>query len=132
MIKSEAAFQTLFSHWLKAKFLPAREGGFAFELKHAHGKKFLPYSRVEPHQVAALLATRTIGLYYKLSDESRGWKPYDCFAMKGCDAYVVIKYPSCFVLIDVRDFIKEKEYARGKSLKENRAKEIAEIVVEMG
>lgn len=126
MIKSEAKFQTLFNHWLKAGRLKGTYGAIAFELKHTRGKDSLPFSAVEDHQLDALVAvTTTRGLIYKISDESRGFKPFDCFMMWECQAFIVIKYPYFFVLITVDEFIQEKKRSKVKSLTDERAKEIA-------
>lgn len=126
MIKSEAKFQSVFSHWVKAEFLTDENfGGFAFELKHTRGKNSLPFSAVEDHQLHALLAASGKGFFYKISDESQGYKPFDCFALRACEAYIVIKYPSFFVLITVESFIMEKETSKRRSLTEARAKELA-------
>lgn len=134
MIKSEAKFQTLFNHWLRARFFvdnPERNGGYAFELKHTRGKPSLPFSALEDHQLNSLL-TATYGTFiYKISDESQGYKPFDCFALRLCPAYIVICYPSFFVLITVENFIEEKKRSKTKSLIGIRAKEIGEIVVKI-
>lgn len=129
MIKSEAKFQTLFSHWVKAEFLT--DGGYAFELKHTRGSDSLPFSAVEDHQLNALKAASGKGFFYKISDESKGYKPFDCFTMRGCEAYIVIKYPSFFVLIQIDDFLKEKAKSKRKSLTADRAKQIATGIVNL-
>lgn len=132
MIKSEAKFQTVFSHWVKAEFLTDENlGGYAFELKHTRGKNSLPFSAVEDHQLHALEAASGKGFFYKISDESQGYKPFDCFALRGCEAYIVIKYPSFFVLIRVDDFIEEKSRSKRKSLTIERARELAVFEVKL-
>lgn len=134
MVKFEAKFQTLFNHWLKSVYMPKNKGGgFAFELKHTHNKPFLPFNAVEEHQINALVAVNSLdnALIYKIPDDSRSYKPFDCFAMKDCQAYIVIKYKTFFVLIDINTFILEKGVSKFKNLTENRAKEIAKLVVHL-
>lgn len=131
MIKSEAKFQTLFNHWLRAGLLKSTKGGVAFELKHTRGKDALPFSAVEEHQLDALVAASTTGFIYKISDESQGYKPFDCFMLRMCPAYVVIKYPDFFVMIPVKKFIQEKARSKMKSLTGERAKEIAVCIEKM-
>lgn len=131
MIKSEAKFQTLFNHWLKAEFFGRHSQPSAiFELKHTRGKDYLPFSAVEEHQINALMAASTSGLIYKISDESQGYKPFDCFALRKCDAYIAIKYPSFFVLITIKSFMEEKKRSNEKSLSDWRASSIATFNVD--
>ena len=130
MKKSEQSFTTYFQHWLKDEFLPDKDScAFAFEIKHTRGKDSFPFSEVKDHQIKALLAVQTSGLVYKIADDTIGYRPFDCFAMKKCQSYIVIKYNKFFVLIDVNDFIFEKNNFPRKSLTERRATDIAELVI---
>jgi penicillin-binding protein-related factor A (putative recombinase) len=131
MIKSEAKFQTLFNHWLRKEFFPENQGGFAFELKHTRGKNSLPFSALEDHQLNSLLTVSYGSFIYKISDESQGYKPFDCFALRLCEAYVVICYPSFFVLIKIEAFVHQKKRSKAKSLSAEQAKEIADIIVKL-
>lgn len=125
MKKREASFQIQFRHWLKKN--PMVSG--AFELKQTTSKN-LSFDLVKEHQINALMASSSnVGFLYKLPDDSISTKPYDCFYLRNAKAYIVIKYPSCFVIIDVYDFMREKEISDSSSLSEIRAKEIAHIVV---
>lgn len=127
MIKREANFQIKFGHWLKAVFLQQYAGG-AFELKQTTTDS-LPFSDVKEHQLLALQAVKTGRFYYKIPDDSVGQKPFDCLGLSGLDAFVVIKYPEGFVLIDIDDFIKEDKRSKRRSLTYARAKAIATIIV---
>lgn len=124
MIKREADFGTLFRHWLMAN--PKLFTSTAFELKQTRSNA-LAFDAVADHQLDALTATKwgSKGLLFKAPDDSRGVKPYDFFYMKNAYAYVVIKYPDMFCLIDANTFIKEKEMSLRKSLTSERAREIA-------
>lgn len=121
----ESKFTILFRHWLRAN--PRYSA--AFELKQTQ-RDYISFNAVQPHQIAALMAVQNQGLLYKISDETRGFKPFDLFYMRNEEAYVVIKYPLGFVLVDVGVFVEEKKKNKKKSLKWKRAKEIAAEVVE--
>jgi hypothetical protein len=127
MIKREAQFTELFRHWIN-KYPPDRPT--AYELKQTTTDS-IPFSDVKEHQIDALMAVKwgDKGLLYKAPDDSRGIKPFDLFYMKGCPAFIVIKYPKLFVLIDIETFIEEKKRSKRKSLTVDRAVEIAWKVV---
>lgn len=129
MKKREAAFTLLFRHWLRENPLGYSA---AFELKQTQTDS-LPFSAVEEHQLDALLAAEygQKGLIYKAPDDSRGVKPFDLFYLHHAPAYVVIRYPHCFVLILVKIFQHEAKASVRKSLTEKRAREIATCVVKV-
>ncbi len=126
MIKRESKFTTLFRHWLMANPMWSA----AFELKQTTTDS-IPFSDVKEHQIDALLAVSegVKGLLYKAPDDSRGIKPCDLLYLRNADAYVVIKYPNGFVLIDVDNFVKESKKSKRRSLTWDRAKQIAYQVV---
>lgn len=126
-MKREAKFTILFRHWLK-QYDPMFSAGF--ELKQTTTDS-LPFDAVKDHQIDALLAANSTGLLYKAPDDSRGIKPFDLFYLRGAATYVVIKYPSCFVLINIRIFKMEKEKSKRKSLTVKRAQQIAELTVHL-
>ena len=121
MIKHEAKFQTEFNAFLKTTW---KKTG-AFELKHTRGRDYLPFDEVKDHQLRALSIAKHGILSYKISDEARGFKPFDCFCMVGEEAYVVIKYPKCFVMIDIDVFNRERIECGTKSLTLERAKKLS-------
>ncbi len=122
MKKREAEFGVLFRHWLKANPMYS----CAFELKQTTTDR-LPFSAVKQHQIEALWAVKfNKGILYKIPDDSRGIKPFDMFYLRNAEAYIVIKYPNFFVLIDPETFILERDVLnKEKSLTSKRAKEIA-------
>jgi len=125
MKKREATFQSKFNRFLKHKFLKENGGrSFVFELKHANGAP-LPYSAVLPHQRDALKAAKNGGLVYKIPDDSRGYKPFDCFALSSIEAYVVILYRHTFYMIDIDRFLVKEMLSKQKSLSEEDAKNSA-------
>lgn len=128
MIKREAQFTTLFRHWLMVNYMPS----CAFELKQTTTDS-IPFSDVKEHQIDALLAVKwgRTGLLYKAPDDSRAIKPFDMFYLIKAPAYIVIKYPHFFVIIDVDRFIKERDTSTRKSLTSAVARKIALTVVDL-
>lgn len=118
----EKDFQVKFTRWLRYRYL----GSGAFELKICKGTS-LAFDAVQPHQVDALLAVKNTGLEYKIPDDTRGSKPFDCFRLQG-DAFVVIMFyqrgTNEFYLIDVDTWVREIATSDRKSITEDRAKEI--------
>lgn len=129
MQKREAAFQVKFNRWLKYVYLKQFEGPTAsvFELKHDRGRGYIPYSEVQEHQLVALSAARTEGIAYKIPDDSRSYKPFDCIALAKVNAYVVPCYGNRFYLIDVSRWVDEDRDSERRSCTEERAKEIANL-----
>ena len=121
----ERDFTALFKAWLLKNPMDSA----CFELKQC--ERSLPFSAVKPHQILALLSAKGEGLIYKIGDDSRGLKPCDLVYFREAYAYVVIKYNTLFVVIDVEDFIVEKKRSRRKSLLKSRACEIAVEVVQV-
>lgn len=126
-IKREAEFGRLFRHWLRSQ---KWRGSAAFELKQTV-EHSIPFSDVQPHQIDALRAAKGDGLLHKISDESRGVLPFDMFFLQNAQAYVVIRYPDFFCLIDVDRFVQEDEGSERRSLIELRARAIATVVVDL-
>lgn len=122
MKKREAQFGQVFRHWLKTK---KDISSSAFELKQTTTNS-LPFNAVKEHQIDALLACKSSnGLLFKIPDTSIQLLPFDMFYLKQSYAYVVIRYPKLFVVIDVDDFIAEDKESKRRSLTSERAQEIA-------
>jgi len=68
-------------------------GSCAIEVKYCKGET-LGRSALKEHQRRALQIAHGAGLYYKISDESYGQKPFDIFCLKGAQAYVVVVFGS--------------------------------------
>ncbi len=118
--KREADFGLQFRKWIEKN--PRISA--AYELKQCTTS--LPFNAVEDHQVAALMTVKgRKGFIYKISDESRGQKPFDCFYLRNAPAYVVIKYTGFFCMIDIETFVMERDRSKRKSLTGGRAKEIS-------
>lgn len=129
MQKKEASFNTLFNSWLRNVY---KKTG-AYELKQTPDD-YISYSRLEKHQEDALLAVSNGTFVYKISDESIGFKPYDCFCFTNSPAFVVVLYQKSktFYLISINNWVYFRdEKSKRKSLTETEAKEIATISVKI-
>lgn len=123
MKKREADFTTKFRHWLKVYFTG---NSTAFELKQTRNDS-IAFNAVKDHQIDALRAVKKT-FSYKIPDDSRGVKPFDLFYMNKANGIVVIKYPKVFVLIDVDDFVAERDQSERKSLTAKRACQIGKYI----
>lgn len=125
--KREAEFGVLFRHWLKSTAMISA----AFELKQTTSNS-LPFGAVKDHQIDGLSAAASRkGILFKIPDDSRGIKCFDYFYLRHSLAFVVIKYPKFFCLIELEEFLREKENSKRKSLTSDRAKAISYKVVEL-
>lgn len=118
--RREADFGLQFRKWVKPGV------GAAFELKHSHGADSLPYDAVEPEQLAWLTEIKLKGRLVRVMG---GTGEPDYVWSQG-PAFIVIRYPSMFCLVDVLVFVAEEKDSTRRSLTAPRAREIAEIVVE--
>lgn len=124
-MKREAAFNSLFNKWVKNVYRRTA----CFELKQTTTDS-LPFSALQEHQAQALLCARWETFVFKIPDA--GYQnPFDCFSLCGVPAYVVIKYPGFFCLIDIETFQLEAGRSKRRSLTSSRAKDIAVLVVPM-
>ncbi len=125
-MKKEAKFQTLFNKWVREVFKKTA----CFELKQVEGDS-LPFSDVQVHQVEALHNAKHGVLVHKIPDV--GYQnPFDSFCLTATPAYIVIKFPEFFCLIDIDTFIEERDVLSSrKSLTSERAWEIADKIQEL-
>lgn len=125
MIKREASFTLLFRHWLRAN----PQISAAFELKQTQTDS-ISFSCLQEHQADALRAVKSRqGLLYKAPDDSRGVKPFDLFYLKDTPAFVVIKYPQSFYLIDIDTWLLESSRSKRRSLTSSRAEALSTVSV---
>lgn len=125
-MRREAEFQTLFRHWIMVNPMHTS----AFELKQTTTDS-IPFSEISEHQILALQTAKKKTLLYKIPDDSRGIKPFDMVYFHKTAAYVVIRYPKFFCLIDVDKFVQEDNRSQRRSLVSFRARAIAYTVVEL-
>lgn len=127
-MRREASFQTKFSRYLRYGYTGPTA---AFELKFVEGNS-VPFNALRTHQRDSLLAAKHGRLVYKIPDDSVGFKPFDCFALKGTDAFVVIGFGDGRVfLIDIDDWCREEKESERKSLTVERAEQLARIRASM-
>lgn len=119
----EKDFQSEFNKYLKYVH---KETG-AYELKLSKSDS-IPFDAVKPHQVQALYNAKHSHIIYKITDTGYAQKPFDCFALVGVPAYVVIMFyergQKEFFMIDVDKWKEEYESSKRRSLTVDRAREI--------
>lgn len=124
----EKNLQTRITRYVKNRW---RHGSAAIEVKITKDKS-LPFNAVKDHQIAGLSVAKHGTLAYKIPDTGYDQKPFDMFVFQGAGAYVMVMFwkrgsKTCY-LIDIDDFLKEKETSDRKSLTEERANEIGEKI----
>ena len=134
----EKDMQTIFSKYVKTHLPETTE---VYELKICKGTS-LPFSALQEHQEKALLEAQEQGLFHKLTDPPIFYggqtrfnvpRPFDCMALVKAKAYVVVwfyhlRQKKVFLKIPIKTFIQERETSTRKSLTEQRATEIAEVI----
>lgn len=123
-MRREAKFQTKFGDYLRAKGLFCN-----FELKETPVDELYLNDERLKRQCDSLLVAEEEGYYWKHSDQDQREKPFDGSYIPPQKGYIVIKYPDFFCMIRVKVFVKEVEEAKGRYLKSQRAKELAELVI---
>jgi hypothetical protein len=119
------------ANWTTDKFIPwCKKYGqtFAWEVKHTRGKDYLNFNEVKPNQIAKLLEVRH-GVYVRKNPDMGETTDFDGQCLVGEPAYIIIKYPLVFVLINIDTFVLESKRSKRKSLTSERAKLIAFKVV---
>lgn len=131
----EKNLQSILGKYLKEN---PQNKNVVYELKMCKNKR-MPFKQVADHQIENLQQAKNGNLYHKIADQTFGRagqfghtlkKPWDCMNIYKAEAYIVICYykprqKKEFLLIDVDDFVKEMDRSNMKSLKEDRAREIA-------
>lgn len=126
--KREALWSTtVFREWVLKKF----DYSAIFEVKHTRGKEYLSFDEIKPHQVDKMLKIRHDKFLWKNPDTGQETPP-DFFLLVKEPTFVVIKYPSVFVLIPIDIFLLEAKRSKRKSLTSSRAKDIATLTVACG
>jgi len=125
----ETEFQSLFTKWFpNARKAINMDHSMVKELKVTNTHKF-EFKNIKPHQIPFLLRAKHDCVYYKISDQSLGLKPFDCFQVCRVPAYLIIlfykprqlKVP---IWIDVDKFVEFQKTSRYKYITEDQAKEI--------
>lgn len=122
--------QSLFSKWVRENYNQSA----AFELKLCKGRNALPYNAFQPQQLPMLYKAKHGCVYKKLSDLDPSLKPFDCLQICYSPAFVVVMWytprqPKEALLIDIDVFLAERDSSLRKSLTEQRARELAQMVI---
>lgn len=122
--KREADFGVQLRDWIMKN---PRRISCTIETKHTRGKNYLPFDAVKPDQVDFALRVNNskTGVLVRVQG-NKGEADYNYLYKE--PAYIVIKYPRCFVFIDIETFLLEKKRSKTKSLAVARAKDIAQVV----
>ena len=110
----------------------------AVEVKVAHRGHAIAFGALEEHQERALLLAADRGMYWKISDDTFGQKPFDGFIFCAAPAYVAILWPrttlnpnlETLTVLRIQDWISEREAALGrgeKSLSRERAIALSQL-----
>lgn len=124
-IRREADFGLRFRKWIIGKNPEMKTA--AFEHKTTRGKDYLPFSEVKDIQIVHGLKIKGKGDLIRVQSGTIGAPDY--IWLKGEPAFIVIEYPSGFVLVDVAVFYNESKTSKIRSLTYKRAIEIAELVI---
>lgn len=120
-MKQEADFSIRLRHYLKAHPLPV---SCPLEIKDTRGKPSFSYAELKEEQINNALASKSDrGNLIRISVGTVGAPDYGYY--RNSPAYVVIKYPSGFVFIDIETLVIEKISYHRKSLTWERAQEIS-------
>lgn len=124
MLKHEANFGLLFRSWFRAN--KKKFDSSIFELKDTRGSAVFNLKEWKEEQRTHALACKSDeGNLMRFSSGTIGMSDYGFY--RNVYAYVVIKYPKAFYVIDADDLIAHK----GKSLKETEAALIAIHIVNL-
>ena len=123
MIKRESVFAIKFRHWIKANPMY----NCTFEHKDTRDKNYFPFSELKQKQIDWALAVKSDKGVLMRNIGGSGEPDYNYY--RNAFAWIVIKYPKGFVIIDIDTFLIEKESSKRKSLTWDRALKIATIEV---
>lgn len=126
MIKKEAKASIVFRHWIMAN--PPKLSG-TYEIKQTTTDS-ISFSCVEDHQIDFSMAIKWGKKGVLIRNESGTVGAPDYSYYRNAPSFIVIKFKSGFVLIDIETFLEEKKRSKRKSLLYLRAKQIAYQIVE--
>lgn len=113
----EADFSITLRHYLKANPLPV---SCPLEVKDTRGKDSFPYAELKEEQINNALASKSSrGNLIRISVGTIGAPDYSYY--RNAPAYVVVKYPALFCIIDIEAFVMERDRSKRKSLTVDRA-----------
>lgn len=130
-MNSEAQFNTEFGKWVRYCY-EGPSAGFELKFTKKDSVPFTEFTRQEQQLPSIQACSTDRGVYHKISDDSRGAKPFDCFVIKQSVGYFVIMYHEGrgskeFVMIDGYVLEEEMNSSERKSLTRERAYEIGTV-----
>lgn len=129
MIKHESKSGTRFKHWVHAN--AERLATSTFEMKDSRGKEYLPWKELKMKQLDYGLAIEEGKKGAFIRTQGGNGEP-DYIFLKYVPAYIVIKFPSCFCMIDVLKVWENMPIGQKGSLTVEEAKRIADEVIDLG
>lgn len=125
-MKPESDFSKPFRHWIMAN--PPKID-CTFELKHTRGKEYLPFSELDESQENYAISISTSPKGVLIRNQGGNGEPDYTYHYKQ-PAFIVIKYPKGFEVIEIQNFIAERERSgKRKSLTYERAQAISTFSV---
>lgn len=119
----EATSSIDLKHWIEKN----QKFTCALEVKDSAGKDSIPFSVVADKQIAyANQASGPKGAWIRVQGVNG---EQDYIWLINTPSYIVIKYPKCFCIITIGNFLFEKEKSKRKSLTLERAREISTKVI---
>lgn len=98
--KNEQKFSTRFRLWAKTNMPTC-----VIEIKHTRGLDKFRCSELKDHQYWSLKASKAkSGLAYKIPDDGMGSKPFDMIILKKIPAFVIIRFATGTVAIDIDEW----------------------------
>lgn len=121
--KKEADFGLIFRKWWIRYGMAA-----GYELKDSRGKDYINFNELSDKQIIVGLGAKSrVGVLIRVEKGTEG--SHDYIGLRSSASWVVIKYPKFFCIIDIENFLFERDRSKRKSLTSERAKEIASIIV---
>jgi len=96
-----------------------------FELKDSKGSDSVPFSVVEDPQIDAGLSVKWSKKGYLIRNVVANIGAPDYSFYRNAPAYIVVKYPKFFCIIDIETWTEEKKRSKRKSLTSDRAQAIS-------
>lgn len=124
MIRRESKFSVLFRHWLKAN----PRATAALEMKQTKTDS-LAFSEVKEAQINYGMAIKSDHGVMIRTEGVEGLPDY--IYLRSEPSFIVVRYPSCFCIIDVGDFDQENKTSKKRSLTSARARQIAIETVDL-
>jgi hypothetical protein len=126
MIKYESSASILFRHYLRAN--PFHTS--SMEMKDSRGTGSIPFAEIKQAQIDYALAIESDkGVLIRTVAVSEGQPDY--IYLRKTPSYIVAKYNDCICVIRINAFLKERDTSKRRSMTVERARLIAEKVIDL-